>query len=162
MKQGSRVSPKVALILFNTGTKNGTFWGNLTLSLFAGKLKLLKIDYSLFILFMKPADVKQNQETINKALNLLVRGKFNNVVMHSSWLPWLPQTLRQKTGAKVFCLDSSDKQDIPDQFNFMGLPPVEMILSVLLDTKFERIQDFIKKFNLCALCASVVKCLIRF
>jgi len=147
MKQGSRVSPKVALILFNTGTKNGTFWGNLTLSLFAGKLKLLKIDYSLFILFMKPADVKQNQETINKALNLLVRGKFNNVVMHSSWLPWLPQTLRQKTGAKVFCLDSSDKQDIPDQFNFMGLPPVEMILSVLLDTKFERIQDFIKKFN---------------
>ncbi|MFA6216877.1 MAG: radical SAM protein [Candidatus Omnitrophota bacterium] len=147
MKQVSRVSPKVAVLLFNTDAKNGVFWGNLSLSFFAGQLKSLKIDYTLFVLLMKPADIKQNQETINKSLNLLVRGKFDTIIMHSSWLPWLPQTLRQRTGAKVFCLDYSDKQDIPDQLNLMGLPPVQTVLAALLNTKFESIQEVIKKFK---------------
>jgi hypothetical protein len=131
MKQGAARAPKVALVLFNTLSRNGLFWGNLNLSLFAGSLSSFNIENGLCALMMDRQNRRKNRKTIDEFIAFIIRGKFDYIVMHSSWLPWLPDDFRRKAGAKVFCLDSSDRKDIPDSLRQLEDVPAVIISAIL-------------------------------
>jgi hypothetical protein len=147
MKQGGRAAPKVALVLFNTLTKNGLFWGNLNLSLFAGSLSSLNIENGLFALMMDREDREKNQKTIDEFIAFLVAQEFNYIVMHSSWLSWLPEDFRKKTKAKVFCLDSSDCIDVPVFLHPVKDVPLVIISAILGYTRPQQMIRLARRFS---------------
>lgn len=105
--------PRVAIVLFNTLARNSRFWGNMELSLLAGELEDAGISNEIFVLLMRPGEKTENLKTTEEFITILSEKKFNYLVMHASWLPWLPDMIRERTGAKVLCLDSSNRMDIP-------------------------------------------------
>jgi hypothetical protein len=104
---------RVALILFNTLARGSRFWGNMEVSLLAGQLEEAGIGCDMFVLFMKPGEEEANRRTVEDFIGLAAGNRYEAVVMHACWLPWLPDALRKKTGARVFSLDESNRLDLP-------------------------------------------------
>jgi pyruvate-formate lyase-activating enzyme len=104
---------RVAIILFNTLARGSRFWGNMELSLLAGELESAGIRSEMFVLLMKAGEEETNRRTIDEFIGIARRKKFDVVIMHAAWLPWLPGLLRAELGAKVYCLDESNRLDIP-------------------------------------------------
>jgi hypothetical protein len=109
----SHEQARVALILFNTLARSSRFWGNMEVSLLAGQLEEAGIGCDMFVLFMKPGEEEANRRTVEDFIGLAAGKRYDAVVMHASWLPWLPDALRTKTGAKIYSLDESNRLDLP-------------------------------------------------
>ncbi|MFH1437793.1 MAG: hypothetical protein ABIJ56_18945, partial [Pseudomonadota bacterium] len=105
--------PQVAIILFNTLARTSRFAGNIELSLLSGQLADENIKNEIFVLLMRPGDEGKNRSTIDEFIAIAAENKFRHIIMHTPWLEWLPETLREKTGAKVYCLEGAERGDIP-------------------------------------------------
>jgi len=134
---------KVAIVIFNTITEGSRFWGNMGLSLLAGKLKKAGVNVEVFAIMMKLGEKEENTSTIEKFIEIVKTENFSDVVFHSPWLPWLPDRIRQLTGAKVFCLDDSDKKDINE--NLLKLGPHNSIIAAIKGAK--NLKDGLKLFE---------------
>ncbi len=90
------------------------------LSLFAGRLEEEKIKNDLFVLLMRPGEEEKNRQTVDAFVRLCARKRYSHIVMHASWLPWLPDVLREQTGARIFSLDDADRLDLPPGLSVLG------------------------------------------
>jgi hypothetical protein len=104
----------VVLLLFNTLAREGRFWGNTQLAMLSGELQRRGIDNRQWVLLMRPDDEARNDATVQEFLAEMRVRRPAYVVQWATWLPWLPDALRQECGAKVLGLDPAQPGDIPD------------------------------------------------
>jgi hypothetical protein len=118
--ESETAASRVAIALFNTLAHNSRFWGNMGLSLFAGRLADEGIQYDLYALLMRPGEEEVNRRTVEEFVRKCAANRYSHIIMHSSWLPWLPDMLREETGARILSLDDADRLDMPHGLSMLG------------------------------------------
>lgn len=114
-------APPVVLAMFHTLAHDGKFSGNIQLSLLSGELERLGIRHETLALIMRPSDSQQNETTVQQFLELMRKWRPRHIVLYAMWLPWIADTLRDETGARVMSLDPAQPGDVPRRFDGFDL-----------------------------------------
>jgi hypothetical protein len=109
----------------------------------SGELEDEGIRNDMYVLLMRPGEEEENRHTIERFIEVASGKKYKYIVMHASWLPWLPDLLREKTGAKIFSLDSANRLDIPE--GLARLDAHSAIFSAIRGAKTVRAAEIILK-----------------
>ncbi len=127
---------EVVLVLFSTHARDGHFWGNMQVSLLAGEMSRLGVHNEIVVLLMRPGDEVRNRETVDEFLELMERRRPATVVFWAVWLPWLPDRVREVSGARVMSLDPAQPGDLPEALR--GMNPHGSVLAAAAGAVTER------------------------